>query len=112
MNFTKLQEDTIKLIEKIRNERKNMDKKAILETVKSVARGFYFGVLGLVVVALTALASSGAITNVTIDVAGLEVNLAYVILAVIGFIAKGIDTYVHKNDNINANGIAPSFLQK
>lgn len=87
-------------------------RKALSETLKSVGRGLYFGILGLAAVALTALASSGAITNVTVVVGGLSVNLAYVILAVIGFIAKGIDTYVHKNDNIDRNGIAPSFLQK
>lgn len=86
--------------------------KAIIETLKSIGRGLWFGILGLVVVALTALASSGAITDITISVAGLTVNLAYVLIAVIGFIAKAIDTYIHKNENIATNGIAPSFLQK
>lgn len=85
---------------------------ALIETVKSLGRGLYFAILGLVAVALTALASSGAITDVTVVVGGLSVNLAYVILAVVGFVAKAIDTYVHKNDNYDINGIAPSFLQK
>lgn len=90
----------------------DVQRKAILETLKSIGRGLYFGILGLIVVALTALASSGAITDVTVTIAGLNVNLAYVILAVVGFIAKAIDTYVHRNIDINSNGIAPSFLQK
>lgn len=87
-------------------------RKALIETLKSLGRGVWFGLLGLIVVALTALASSGAITDVTIVVGGLSINLAYVILATVGAVAKLIDTYVHKNDNLNSNGIAPSFLQK
>lgn len=88
------------------------DKNAVIETLKSAARGVWFGLLGLIVVALLALTTSGAITNITVTVAGLSINLAYVVLAVLGFIAKGIDTYVHKNQNTTANGIAPPFLQK
>lgn len=86
--------------------------KALVETLKSIGRGLWFGVLGLVVVALTALASSGDITNVNVTVAGLTVNLSVVILAVVGFVAKSIDTYIHKNDKIDSNGIAPAFLQR
>lgn len=86
--------------------------KAALETVKSIARGLWFGILGLIAVALAALATSGAITNVNIHVGTLTINAAYVIVAVVGFLAKTIDTYVHKNQNIAANGIAPAFLQK
>lgn len=87
-------------------------RKALLETLKSIGRGLWFGILGLVVVALTALASSGEISSVTITVAGLTVNLSVVIVAVVGFLAKTIDTYIHKNTDITSNGIAPSFLQK
>lgn len=87
-------------------------RKALIETVKSVGRGLWFGILGLIVVALTALATSGDVSNVNVTVAGLTVNLSVVIVAAVGFIAKSIDTYVHKNDNLNSNGIAPSFLQK
>lgn len=87
-------------------------RKALVETLKSIGRGLWFGVLGLVVVALTALASSGDISNVNVTVAGLTVNLSVIILAVVGFLAKSIDTYVHKNDHINSNGIAPAFLQR
>lgn len=87
-------------------------RKALIETLKSIGRGLWFGVLGLLVVALTALASSGDISNVTVTVAGLTVNLSVVILAVVGFLAKSIDTYIHKNDKIDSNGIAPAFLQR
>jgi drug/metabolite transporter (DMT)-like permease len=87
-------------------------RKAIIETLKSIGRGLWFGILGLIVVALTALASSGEISSVTITVAGLTVNLSVVIVAVVGFLAKTIDTYIHKNENIDINGIAPGFLQK
>jgi hypothetical protein len=87
-------------------------RKAIIETLKSIGRGLWFGILGLVVVALTAFATSGALTDVNVTVGSLTINLAYVILAIVGFVAKTIDTYVHKNENINLNGIAPNFLQK
>lgn len=89
-----------------------VQRNALIETLKSIGRGLWFGILGLVAVALTALASSGAVTDVTVVVGGLTINLAFVILAVVGFVAKSIDTYIHKNDNIAANGIAPNFLQK
>jgi hypothetical protein len=87
-------------------------RKALLETLKSIGRGLWFGLLGLIVVALTALASSGALTGVNVTIGSATINLAYVILAAVGFIAKTIDTYVHKNDKIAINGLAPSFLQK
>jgi hypothetical protein len=88
------------------------DKNALIETLKSIARGIYFGVLGLVSVALTALATSGAINDVMIDVGGLMVNLSFVIVAVVAFIAKTIDKYIHENENIDSRGIAPEFLQR
>lgn len=87
-------------------------KKALIETLKSIGRGLWFGILGLVVVALTAISTSGAVSDINIVIAGFSINLAYVILAIIGFVAKAIDTYIHKNDNIGINGIAPPFLQQ
>lgn len=90
----------------------DVKRNALIETLKSIGRGLWFGILGLVVVALTALATSGAVSDITVVVAGISINLSFVILAVVGFIAKTIDTYIHKNDNIKSNGIAPSFLQK
>lgn len=90
----------------------DVKRKALIETLKSIGRALWFGILGLVVVALTALASSGDVTNVNVTVAGLTVNLSVIILAVVGFVAKSIDTYIHKNDKIDSNGIAPAFLQR
>ena len=87
-------------------------KNALIETLKSVGRGFWFALLGLVAVTLTALASSGAVADIYITVAGVAINLSYIILAVVGFVAKTIDTYIHKNQNFERNGIAPAFLQK
>lgn len=87
-------------------------RKALIETVKSIARGLWFAILGLIVVALYALASSGAVADATVTVGGLTLNLAVVIVAAVGFVAKTIDTYIHKNDATKLNGIAPSFLQK
>lgn len=85
---------------------------ALIETLKSLGRGLWFGILGLIAVALTALASSGAVSDINVSLAGLTVNLSVVVVAVVGFIAKAIDTYIHKNPNIDSNGIAPGFLQK
>lgn len=87
-------------------------KKALIETLKSLGRGLWFGFLGLLVVALLALVSSGAISDINVVINGITINLSFVLLAVIGFIAKSIDTYVHNNQKIAANGIAPAFLQK
>lgn len=88
------------------------DKSAAVETLKSIGRALWFGVLGLVAVALAAVATSGAVSDITVTVAGFTIDLSIVILAVVGFVAKTIDTYIHKNDNFDSNGIAPSFLQK
>lgn len=85
---------------------------ALIETLKSIGRGLWFGVLGLIAVALTALATSGAVSDITVVIAGVSINLSFVILAVVGFVAKTIDTYIHKNERIDSNGIAPSFLQR
>lgn len=86
--------------------------KAIVETLKSIGRGLWFAILGLIAVALTAFATSGAVTEVYVEVAGQQFNVAFIILAVVGFLAKIIDTYIHKNERLDSNGIAPAFLQK
>lgn len=87
-------------------------RKALIETLKSVGRGLWFGILGLIVVALTALASSGAVADINVVVGGLTVNLSIIIVAVVGFIAKTIDKYIHEDKSLDSNGIAPTFLQK
>lgn len=89
-----------------------MNKKAIIETLKSSARYVWFGLLGVVVVALTALLSAPEIVTATIDVGGFTVSVGVVIVAVVGSIIKALDVYIHKNKDIDSNGLAPTFLQK
>lgn len=85
--------------------------KALKETLKSVGRGLWFGILGLVVAALTAVATSGAITYEGVTVGGFTLNYSVIILAVVAYVIKLIDTYIHNNQNITSNGLAPTFLQ-
>lgn len=86
--------------------------KALLETLKSIGRGLYFGILGLVVLALVALSASPELLAMTITIGGLSINVGAAIAAGVALLAKTIDSYVHKNKSIDANGIAPNFLQK
>ena len=89
-----------------------INKKALVELAKSFGRFIWFGLLGLIVTFLTALVSAGGITDATIAIGSNTLNVGVILVFVIGFIAKAIDRYVHANENITANGIAPSFLQK
>lgn len=84
-----------------------MDKKAVIETVKSFGRFIYFGVLGLIVTFLTSLVAGGSLSNVVINVGDQHFNAGFVIVIIVAGIAKAIDKYVHENDNIAAKGIAP-----
>lgn len=86
-------------------------RKALLETLKSVGRGLWFGLLGLVVVALTAVATSGNITDMGVSVGGFTLNYSVIILAVVGYAIKLLDTYIHNNQNTTSQGLAPAFLQ-
>lgn len=86
-------------------------RKAVLETLKSVGRGLWFGILGLVVVALTAIVSSGNISDMGVTVAGFTVNYSVIILAVASYAIKLLDTYIHNNKTIDSQGLAPAFLQ-
>ena len=87
-------------------------KKAIIELLKAFARFMWFGVLGLVVAFLTSLVAGGNIAGITIDIFGQTLNVGFLIVAAITFVAKGIDKYIHENPSITSNGIALSFLQK
>lgn len=89
-----------------------MNKKALVELLKSTARYIWFGLLGVVVVALTALTTSPEIVSATVSVAGMDISIGFVIVAVIGSLVKALDVYIHKNKNIESNGLAPEFLQK
>ena len=88
-----------------------MNKKALVELAKSFGRAVWFGLLGVVAAALTALATDGAVLNAQVEIAGSTVNLGVLLVAVIGFIVKAIDRYRHESTANDSNGIAPSFLQ-
>ena len=88
-----------------------MDKKALIELAKSTGRFIWFGFLGVVVTALTALLTAGELQNINVVVGGLEVNLSFVVLGLITALIKLIDRYRHVSENTTSNGIAPSFLQ-
>ncbi len=90
-----------------------MDKTALVETAKTVARGVWFGLLGIVVLVLTVVAGSPEIAAATVTVPVLNITLSVgaLIVAGVASLAKIIDRYRHKSDS-PSNGIAPTFLQK
>jgi len=88
------------------------NKKALIELLKSTGRYVWFGLLGVILVALTALLGSPEIVSASITIQGFEISVGFIIVAVGGSIAKALDLYIHKNKNIDSNGIAPTFLQK
>lgn len=91
-----------------------MDSKALIETVKTIARGIYFGLLGVVALVLTVIATSPDVAQatVTVPVFDIPVNVGSLIVAGVAALAKVVDRYRHKNTAIPSNGIAPSFLQR
>lgn len=89
-----------------------MSKKAIIELLKSLGRFIWFGLLGVIVTALTVLSTSGELSNVMVNLGGLSINISFIILAGITGLIKIIDSYIHNNEKTALNGIALSFLQK
>lgn len=89
-----------------------MDKKALIELAKSTGRFIWFGFLGIVVTALTALLTAGELQNINVVFNGLTINLSFVVLGAITALIKLLDKYIHESKNTSSNGIAPSFLQK
>jgi hypothetical protein len=89
-----------------------MDKKALVELLKSTGRYIWFGLLGVVVAALTALLAAPEVVEATVTVGDFKVSVGFIIVAVIGSIIKAVDTYIHNNKKIESNGLAPEFLQK
>lgn len=86
---------------------------ALTETLKTIARGIYFGLLGLVALILTVLISSPDVAQatLTVPVFNFTVSVGTMIVAGAAALLKVIDRYRHKSDS-PSNGIAPSFLQK
>jgi hypothetical protein len=87
-------------------------KQALIEVAKSMGRFLWFGFLGLLVLALGTVVSSGALNDIAFTVAGQSFSVGFILVATVTGLAKAIDRYVHENQDIKANGIAPEFLQK
>ena len=91
-----------------------MNNVALKETLKTIARGVWFGLLGVVVLVLTVIAGSPEIATATVTVPVLNITLSVGALIVAGVagLAKVIDRYIHKSNATELKGIAPAFLQK
>lgn len=90
-----------------------MDLYALIETAKTIGRGIYFALLGVVALVLTVVATSPEVAEsvINIPVVDITVNVGGLIVAGAAGLAKIIDRYRHKSSNTNSNGIAPKFLQ-
>lgn len=87
------------------------NKTAIVELIKSISRFIWFAFLGLLASAMTMAITSGAISNIVLNLNGFTIDLSSIIVLVVGFAIKAVDKYIHENDNIKSNGLAPEFLQ-
>lgn len=87
-------------------------KQGLKELAKSFGRFIYFGVLGLIGLFLTDLATNPELlsSTVTLPVMG-TLNLGALVALGIGFVVKAIDRYRHASEKNDSNGIAPRFLQ-
>lgn len=90
-----------------------MSNYALVETLKTIGRGIYFGLLGVVALVLTVIIASPdvAAATITVPVLGFTLNVGSLIVAGAAALAKIVDRYRHKSENTDSNGIAPSFLQ-
>lgn len=86
---------------------------ALKETLKTIARGVYFGLLGIVALVLTVIIGSPDVAQATLTVPVFNITLSVGTLIVAGAAAllKVVDRYKHM-DNSPSKGIAPSFLQR
>ncbi len=86
---------------------------ALKETLKTIARGVYFGLLGIVALVLTVVISSPDVAQATLTVPVFNITLSVGALIVAGAAAllKVVDRYKHM-DKSPSKGIAPSFLQR
>lgn len=86
---------------------------ALMETFKTILRGLYFGLLGLVFLILTVIASSPEVAqaSITVPVFEIELTVGTLIVAGVASLAKIVDRYRHKSGG-TSKGIAPTFLQR
>jgi len=91
-----------------------MNNVGLQETLKTIARGVYFGLLGVVVLVLTVVASSPEVAQatVTLPVFNITLSVGALIVAGAAAAAKVVDRYRHTSTDTKSNGIAPKFLQK
>lgn len=91
-----------------------MNNLALKETFKTIARGVWFGLLGVVVLVLTVVVSSPDVAQATVVLPIFNITLSVGALIVAGAaaLAKVIDRYIHKSNDTASKGIAPNFLQK
>lgn len=91
-----------------------MNNTALKETVKTIARGIWFGLLGVVVLVLTVIASSPEVAQATVmlPIFNITLSVGALIVAGVAGLAKVIDRYIHKSNTTELKGIAPAFLQK
>lgn len=91
-----------------------MNNVALKETLKTIARGVWFGLLGVVVLVLTVVASSPEVaqSTVVLPVFNITLSVGAMIVAGVAGLAKVIDRYIHKSSDTASKGIAPNFLQK
>lgn len=91
-----------------------MNSTALKETAKTILRGLWFGLLGVVALVLTVVASSPDVAQatVTLPIFNISLSVGALIVAGAAALAKVIDRYVHKSDSTELKGIAPSFLQR
>jgi len=91
-----------------------MNNIALDETIKTIGRGLYFALLGIVSLILTVVATSPEVAQavVTIPVINVTLSVGAMIVAGVASLAKIVDRYRHTNPNTKSNGIAPQFLQR
>lgn len=89
-----------------------LSRQGVIETAKTVGRAVYFGLLGVVALILTVVASSPEVAAASITVLGYTVNVGALIVAGVASLAKIVDRYRHTSENTDSKGIAPSFLQR
>lgn len=88
-----------------------LNKKALVELAKTFGRFVWFGLLGLVGTFLTSLLTDESLANARVEIAGVSLNVGFLILAGIGLVIKVIDRYRHVSERTDSKGLAPKFLQ-
>ena len=90
-----------------------MNNYALKETLKTIGRGIWFGLLGIVALLLTVISTSPDVAQATftLPVFNIVISVGALIVTGTAALAKVVDRYRHKSDS-PSNGIAPTFLQR